>query len=147
MKSIKSLVVAMGIGASLALGGCGGGSVALAGPDFDIGAQIDGHPLAGFDVFPGEVQTLYVPVGSSFELDASGPVDWTVVAGGTVVPGAGITFYYAGVTLQEILVTRSQFVIGTASAGPLPASVPMTLYATSRYDGQQVATIQVVVTN
>src|ERR1700751_5734092 len=87
----------------LALSGCGGGvdvsvvvPVTPAGPEFDVGAQINGEPIAHLDVFPGETETISVISGDALELDSSGPVDWDFSAGGSAdipaVTGGAIEF-------------------------------------------------------
>jgi hypothetical protein len=133
---------------AMSLSACGGSVDVVFGypqADFDIGVLLDGTPLTGVDVFPGDMQTLYVAVGQRFELDSSGPVDWAVVAGGTTIPGSGGIILYRGAALQETLVTSFQFVADVSASAPLPTPVRMTIYATSLFDPNQVAVFDLVI--
>lgn len=139
----------------LGLSGCGGGEVDVvvpvtpAGPDFDLGAQINGQPIANLDVFPGEAQTISVIAGDAFELDSSGPVYWDFSAGGSAdIPAAtGGAIVFEGATLHETVVNSSQLVLSVTSNNPPGTTVPITIYATSQYDSSQYATIQLLVQN
>ena len=77
--------------ACLVLAGCGGGDYYPPPPAFEIGALVDGQPVAGVDVLPGTTQAVYIPVGASFDLHSSGPVAWTVIVAGSAIPGVGNT--------------------------------------------------------
>lgn len=148
MRSVAVCAGALLVSATLLLSGCGGGgSDNPPPPNFDIGVLLNGHPVTGVDVFPGDEQTLYVTAGQTFELDSSGPVSWTLVVAGSTIAGAGNTISYGGATLQEILTTASQFAAITSEDAPLPAPVPITLYATSLDDSSQVARFNIVITN
>jgi hypothetical protein len=146
MRSIAIGLSTLLVSATLALTGCGGGGDDPQ-PAFEVGALVNGHPQANIDVLPGEQQTVYVIVGDDFELDSSGPVQWTVVVGGNTIDGTGNTIFYGGATIQETLTTTAQFAATTSSATALSADVPITLYATSLDDPGQVARIDVVITN
>lgn len=149
MRSLASLASLLLLSATLVLSGCGGGGEDDPGQPaaFDVGALVDGQPVRGIDVFPGEEQTLYVSAGQTFELDSSGPVDWTVVIGGQTIAGSGNTIDYAGATIQETLTTATRFAASTFADDPLAAPVQVILYATSRDDPDQTARINVVITN
>lgn len=132
----------------LALSGCGGGGEdKIPFPAFEIGALVNGQPVAGVDVLPGMRQTIFIVAGQSFELDATHPVAWTVSVGGSVIPGSGNTISSGGITIHESLITDFQFAATTFATSPLPASLQITLDATSLEDPRQVATVDVVVRN
>ncbi|MEO5658631.1 MAG: hypothetical protein ABIQ90_02380 [Polaromonas sp.] len=132
----------------LALSGCGGG-----GDDeihlhaIEIGALVNGQPLAGVDVLAGMRQTIFIAAGQSFELEATHPVAWTVSVGGSIIPGAGNTISSGGISVRETLITDFQFAANTFATSPLPTSLQITLDATSLEDPSQVATVDVVVRN
>jgi hypothetical protein len=159
MRSIKAVLVGLLASATLLLAGCGGGTVDVvidvppftigyvAQPDFDVIMDVNGQPLAGFAAFPGEEKTVYLPVGSSFLLDSSGPVAWTMVVGPTTIMASsntGNTVLYAGVAIQQTRATSYQFAANTSATAPLLGQVPVVIYATSLYDSYQVAKINVV---
>ena len=140
----------------LALSGCGGGAdvsvvvpVTPAGPDFELGAQINGQPISNLDVFPGETQTISVISGDAFELDSSGPVYWDFSAGGSAdIPAAtGGAIAFEGAVVHETVVNGSQLVLSVTSSAPPGSSVPITIYATSQSDSSQFATIDLLVQN
>jgi hypothetical protein len=86
-------------------------------------------------------------VGESIEFDASEPVTWRLIVGGSTITGSGTTVDYGGVSSTQSVQTRSRVLIDTASYYPLGAPVSFTLIATSTLDYAQVATIDVVLTN
>jgi hypothetical protein len=158
MRAIKVFLASLGLGASLVLSGCGGGSVEV-GIDipitspapraaFDIIMFVNGRQVAGVDLLPGEEQDVFVPAGNSFELDASGPVAWTVVVGGSIINApVGSRIDYGGASIVQTLITNARFAANTSGAGFLPNPVVVTLVATSLVDSQQEAQINVVLTN
>jgi len=140
----------------LALAGCGGGAdvevvvpVVPAGPDFDVGAQINGAPIAHLDVLPGDTETISVVAGDALELDSSGPVYWDFSAGGSAdihaVTGGAIQF--EGAMLHETVVNSSQLVLSVTSDASPGSTVPITIYVTSQDDSRQYATIDLLVQN
>ncbi len=141
--------------ASLFVTGCGGGvdvGVVVSPPPtaaFDVGAQLNGHPLAGVDVFPDEQQTIQVVVGDTLELDSSGPVSWETVAGTAagIPTQTGGTLLFEGVAFTEVVSTPGQLTLAISANQPLAAPVSMTVYATSLDDASQTATFDIVVTN
>lgn len=158
MRAIKVFLASLGLGASLVLSGCGGGSVDIGvevpitspAPTaaFDIIMFVNGQQVAGVDLLPGEEQDVYVPAGNSFELDASGPVAWTVVVGGSIINApVGSRIDYGGASIVQTLITNARFAANTSGAGFLPNPVVVTLVATSLVDSQQEAQINVVLTN
>ena len=125
---------------------CGGGGDDS--PAFlEIDATVGGRPVPGFIAFPGTRPALFVPVGQSFELDASRPVAWSVFIGGVFVPGRGNTFTSNGTSVQETVVTNAQYVASTFGFAPGPTPFQITIVATSLEDPGQVATVDVLVTN
>jgi hypothetical protein len=140
--------------AGFLLTGCGGGvDVGIAVPPppsaaFDVGAKLNGYPLANIDVFPGEEQTIQVQTGDVLELDVSGPVFWETVAGSTagVPTQTGTSVLFDGVAFTETVSTPGQLVLAISASQPLTAPVPLTIYATSQDDALQTARIDIVVT-
>jgi hypothetical protein len=158
MRAIKGFLAALCVGASLVLSGCGGGSVdigvevPISSPapraEFDIIMFANGRQVPGVDLLPGEEQDVYLPAGNSFELDASGPVAWTVVVGGSIINApVGSRIDYGGASIVQTLITNARFAANTSGAGFLPNPVVVTLVATSRVDARQEAQINVVLTN
>ena len=130
--------------ASLVLAGCGGGDYYPPPPAFEIGALVDGHPVAGLDVLPGTTQELHIPAGASFDLHSSGPVNWTIIVAGRVIPGIGNTISFGGATIQEVLRTDFKFGADTFPPAPLLAPVRITIVATSLVDANQFGTVEVI---
>ncbi len=159
MRSIKTYLGAVLLGAALLLVGCGGGgsgpsvavAVAVAPPPvaFDVIMYANGVQVAGVEVLPGEEQTVYLPAGQSFVLDSSDPVAWSLVVGGVAVPGSGNTIHYAGATVVQTRTTDYQFAAKTffTTQAPLQTPVGLVLYATALNAPSQVAKINVVLTN
>jgi hypothetical protein len=158
MRAVKVFLASLGLGASLVLSGCGGGSIDV-GVDvpitspapraaFDIIMFVNGQQVAGVDLLPGEEQDVYLPAGNSFELDASGPVAWTVVVGGSIINApVGSRIDYGGASIVQTLITSARFAANTGGAGFLSNPVVVTLVATSLVDSRQEAQINVVLTN
>jgi hypothetical protein len=153
---VHAVRVAMAAAAlSLGLAGCGGGSVDVgvtvpvspAGPAFDVGAQINGVPIAHFDVLPGDAQTISLIAGDTFELDSDGPVYWDFSAGGSAeIPAqAGGAFTYGDAIVEESVVNGSQLVVRTDSSAPPGTSIPVRVYITSQDDPSQYATLDLLI--
>jgi hypothetical protein len=156
LRSAWKVALAVPLAITLALAGCGGGvdvgvtvPVGPAVPDFDVVALINGTPVAGVDVFPGESQTIAVPAGDAFELDSSGPVFWDFSVGGSadIAAAAGGTILYQGASVNETAVGASHLVLGVSSTAPVGSTIPITIYVTSQYDSSQFSTIRVLVSN
>ncbi|MGN6528186.1 MAG: hypothetical protein ACTHL8_17490 [Burkholderiaceae bacterium] len=137
---------------ALGLAGCGGGgsvdvAVTPAAPAFDVGAQIDGVPIAHFDVLPGDSETVSVVAGDTFELDSDGAVLWDFSVGGSAdipaQPGGAIV--YGDATVNETLVGDSRLVVSVDSSAPPGTSIPVTIYITSQDDPTQYAAIDLVI--
>lgn len=125
---------------------CGGGGDS--GPPLvEINALVGGRPVPGFIAFPGSRQALSVPVGLSFEFDATRPVAWSVFINGVLAPGRGNTYSSNGTNVQETIVTNAQYVASTFGFTPGPVPFQLTIVATSLEDPGQVTTIDVFVTN
>ncbi len=152
MPSLSRYISAFLLSAILLVQGCGGG-VALvisdSSPrvDFDIVAAVDGRVVPGLQVFPGQAQTLVIRAGQSFVLDSNNPVVYSLVVGGSPIIGSGNLILFGGVSIQETRLTRLQYGASTSAGGFLPAPVPITVYATSVYDTNQVARVDIVITN
>src|SRR5437764_13473144 len=82
--------------AALSLAACGGGGSDSPSGAFDIGVYVDGRGLSGVQVAPGRTQTLSISAGQSIELDASEPVAWLPLGGGSSVTGSGSAVAYGG---------------------------------------------------
>jgi hypothetical protein len=169
MRSIKVFLGGLLISSTLFLTGCGGGvDVGVNGvidgggsisanvhvplifaqyDDFDLILVANGRQVPGVQVFPGEAQTVYLPVGQTFLLDSNGPVSWNVQVAGSPIVGVGNTISYGGATVSETLRTSLQIGANTFASGPLVAQVPITYIATSVYHPDQVARVTIVLTN
>ena len=149
-----TLPLACVLTAGLLLTGCGGGvevGIDVSPPPsaaFDVVAKLNGYPLTNVDVFPDQDQTIQVQTGDVLELDASGPVSWETVAGTTagIPTQSGATVVYGGVDFTETISTPGQLTLAISAPQPLAAPVPLTFYATSQYDANQTARIDIVVT-
>jgi hypothetical protein len=172
MRVVKSALGGLLVSATLLLTACGGGvDVGVGGvlvgtngvisanlqvpvnfveviDDFDVIMLANGKQVPGVQVYPGETQTVYLPVGQTFLLDSSGPVSWQVqVAGSSPILGSGNTISYGGATVSETLRTNRQLAGSTFASGLLVAQVPITYVATSVLHAEQVASITIVLTN
>lgn len=154
MKYGKLLAAGLTICSAMILTGCGGGSVDVTATvpvtpvaAFDIGALVNGQPVANFDVEPGDTPTLSIPVGDSLEFDSNAGVYWTIYVNGNAISGSNNSVTVDGATLTETSVTNAQFAGYVTSQGPLANPVQVTLAATSQIDGTQTAQINLVITN
>jgi hypothetical protein len=148
----RSAALALAAATALSgLAGCGGDVYWDDGgwADFDVIAAVDGHRVTGFDAFPGDERVVHAVVGDAVELDSSGWVTWTIAAGDgpDTTTHAGDTFQANEVTVSETVVNPGQIALSLAATGPLAAPVTVTIYATSRDDPDQVARIDVVVSD
>jgi len=150
MRAARAYAGALLVSVALILSGCGGGGESgfvPPPPAFDIGVRVSGQPLVGVTVLPGDTVTVSFAVGQSFELQSTGPVVWSVLVGGVSVPESGATITYGGATIQEVLTTSTQFAAHTGAFAPLIAPVQLTVHATSLIDGNQVATVNLILNN
>jgi hypothetical protein len=160
MKTITKFFSALLVSATLVLSGCGGGGSVDVGvvvasppprPAFDLVMFANGVQLPGVELFPGEEQTVYLPVGQAFLLDSSDPVAWSAAVAGSPVPLPGVngTISYGGATILQTRITNFQFGASTflTNPAPLPAPVPTVFFATSLNDPHQVARLNIILTN
>ena len=132
--------------AAWSLSACGGGGYADSAGNFNIGVTVGGQFAGATPVAAGGSLDLAVYAGQSVTLDAGEPAVWTMYVGGSAVSG-GAEVYYAGANIRATILNRSSVVVDTYAAYRLPASIPITLVATSTYDLAQVATIHLLITN
>lgn len=171
MRAIKSVLAGLLLGSTVLLTACGGGvdvgvgigvgsnvqvSANVSVPfnyvevvdDFDLIMLANGREVPGVQVYPGEAQTVYLPVGQTFLIDSNGPVTWQVqVAGSAPILGSGNTISYGGATVTETRRNNMQIGGSTFANGLLAGQVPVTYIATSAYHADQVARITIVLTN
>ena len=128
------------------LSACGGGAYVDSTGNFNIGVTVAGQYVNTTPVISGGSLNLAVQAGQSVSLDAGEPAIWTLYVGGSGVSG-GAQVYYAGATITATTLSRSSVAVDTYAAFQLPASIPVTLVATSTYDSAQVATVNLLITN
>ena len=143
-------LAATGLAVALLLSACGGGGGggAYVRPpgNLNIGVTISGQPGSYLPVSPGGSLDLTIRAGQTLNLDAGEPVVWNILIGGTAVT-YGAQVYYAGVNLSTTNLSPSAVALSTYAQYQLPASVPITLVATSTYDSFQVATVYLLIVN
>jgi hypothetical protein len=139
-------MVGASLTAALLLSACGGGVDARLPVNFNIGVTVGGQFVSATPVAPGGSLDLAIHAGQSVSVDAGEPVVWTLLLGGSAVTGAA-QVYYAGASITASTLNPSAVVVDSYAAYPLPASVPITLIATSTYDSVQVATVNLLITN
>jgi hypothetical protein len=156
MRAIKRFVGAVGIATSVLLTGCGSGYVdstvvvpsLFANVAFSLDMRINGVFIPEVNVEPGYQQDVPVRVGSSFEVLASGPVQWTVTIDGTVVnPPIGTGVVFNGVSVVPISISSGRYSAVVSAQGLLPRTPVISVIATSVVDSRQEATINVLLTN
>lgn len=128
------------------LSGCGGGGYADSGGNFNIGVTVGGQFVGDTPVAPGGSLNLAVRAGQSVAFDAGEPAIWTLYVGGTAVSG-GAQVYYANAYIRATVLSQSGVAVDTYAPYRLPASIPVTLVATSTYDSAQVATVNLLITD
>ena len=127
------------------LSGCGGG-YADSGGNFNIGVTVGGQFVGDTPVAPGGSLNLADRAGQSVAFDAGEPAIWTLYVGGTAVSG-GAQVYYEGAYIRATVLSQSGVAVDTYAPYRLPASIPVTLVATSTYDSAQVATVNLLITD
>jgi hypothetical protein len=145
-RGLRWIAAAAACAAAGILSACGGGAYADTAGHLDIGITIGGQYVSDTLVAAGGSLDLAVHAGQSVTFDAGEPAIWTLYVGGTAVRG-GAQVHYAGADITATAVTRSAIAVDTFSAYPLPASIPVTLVATSTSDSAQVATVNLLITN
>lgn len=139
---LRRTALATSLAALLALSACGGGEVS-----FDIGILVGGQPVSGVVIQPGQPQQISIRAGESLELDASEPVQWTLMVGGSAVSGSGTSVSYQGVTITVTALSSSRIALDTYAPYLLASPVPIRLSAVSTLDASLVATVDVLITN
>jgi hypothetical protein len=132
--------------AAWSLSACGGGAYADSAGNFNIGVTVAGQFVSDTPVASGGSIDLAIRAGQSVRFDAGEPAVWTMYVGGSAVSG-GAQVYYAGADITATTLSRSGVAVDTYAAYLLPASIPITLVATSTYDSAQVATVNLLITN
>ena len=151
-RGIRRLGLAVtGIALTLVLAACGGGGGGGGGyarppGNVNMGVTISGQAGTYTTMAPGGSLDLTLRAGQTLNLDAGEPVTWNILIGGTAVTH-GAQVYYAGVNINTTPLSESAVAVGTYAQFQLPASVPITLVATSTYDSFQVATIYLLIVN
>ena len=132
--------------AAWSLSACGGGGYVDSARNINIGVTVAGQFVSDTPVASGGSLNLAIHAGQSVTLDAGEPAVWTVYVGGVAISG-GAQVYYAGANITATTLSRSSVAVDTYAAYLLPASIPITLVATSTYDSAQVATVNLLITN
>lgn len=140
------LAVVAACAAAWSLSACGGGAYVDSAGNFNIGVTVAGQFVGDTPVASGGSLDLAVHAGQSVTFDAGEPAVWTMYVGGTAVSG-GAQVYYAGANITATTLSRYSVAVDTYAAYALPASIPVTLVATSTYDSAQVATVNLLITN
>ena len=135
------------IAVAFVLTACGGGGDSSGPPLVEINALVGGKPVPGFVALPGSRQAISVPVGFSFEFDATRPVNYIVIIDGVQAPGRGNTYTKNGTSVKETNINNAQYVASTFGFTPGPVPFQLTIVATSLEDPGQVITLDVFVTN
>jgi hypothetical protein len=143
-RALRASIAVASLACVMSLSACGGGDPAIF---FDIGVVVGGQPVSGVLIQPGAAQNLTISAGQSIELDASEPVQWTLMVGGSAITASGATVSYQGVNLTVTALSPSRIALDTYAAYPLSVAVPITLTAVSTIDSAQVATVNVLITN
>jgi hypothetical protein len=156
MKAIKRWAGALSLVAAASLTGCGSGYVEttqvvpslFANVAFSLDMRINGVFIPEVNVQPGYQQDVPMRAGSSFEVLASGPVQWTVTIDGTVVnPPLGTGVLFNGVNLVPTAISSGRFSAFATAQGFLPRARVISIIATSLVDDRQVANINILLTN
>jgi hypothetical protein len=156
MKAIKRWVGALSLVAAASLAGCGSGYVEttqvvpslFANVAFSLDMRINGIFIPEVNVEPGYQQDVPMQAGSSFEVLASGPVQWTVTIDGTVVnPPLGTGVVFNGVSLVPTAISSGRFSAVASMQSFSPRNSVISIIATSVVDGRQEAKINILLTN
>ena len=132
--------------AVLSVSACGGGAYADSDGNFNVGVTVAGLFTGYTPVASGGSMRLTVRTGQSVTFDAGEPAIWTMYVGGSAI-GSGVQVYYGGASILATAVDRASVAVSTYATFALPASIPITLVATSVYDSAQVATVHLLITN
>lgn len=136
--------------AALILAACGGGEgeVAVSPVGFNVDVTVGGQVLVNDQlVAPGGSLDVVLQADQSVTVDAGEPVVWSLVVGGNEIPIDNTDVHYAGVDIAATILSSSTIALDIFADFLLPASVSVTLIATSTFDSAQVATINLLITN
>lgn len=145
-RAVRCLAAVAACAAALVVSACGGGAYVDSDGNFNIGVTVAGLFTGYTPVNSGGSMRLTVRAGQSVTFDAGEPAIWTMYVGGSAI-GSGVQVYYAGANILATALNQSSVVVSTYATFALPASIPITLVATSLYDSAQVATVHLLVTN
>ena len=145
-RGTRWIAVVAACAAAWSMSACGGGAYVDSAGNFDIGITVAGQFAGYTPVAPGGSLDLAVHAGQSVTFDAGEPAIWTMYVGGSAVSGGG-QVVYAGANITATTLSQSSVAVDTYAAYMLPASIPITLVATSIYDSAQVATVNLLITN
>lgn len=142
----RGIALVAACAAAWSLSACGGGAYVDSAGNFNIGVTVAGQLPSYTPVASGGSLGLAVRAGQSVTFDAGEPAVWTMYIGGSAISG-GAQVNYRGVNVTATTLSQSSVAVDTYAAYLLPASIPITLVATSTYDSAQVATVNLVITN
>ena len=145
-RGARWIVVVAACAAAWALSACGGGAYVDSAGNFNIGFTLAGQFVSNTRVPSGGSLDLAIHAGQSATFDAGEPAVWTMYVGGSAVSG-GAQVYYLGANITATSLNQSSVTVDTYAVHLLPASIPVTLVATSTYDSAQVATVNLLITN
>jgi hypothetical protein len=154
----RRLLSLVALSASALLVACGGGGIVLDGEvvveqpiivvepaAFSIVLRVNGQSIPNVNLLPGLEQDVDIPVGNNFELTASGPVEWTVVAGSEIVVApVGTVILYAGASISPVVINNARYAANTSATSNMPFPAVVSLIATSLVDRRQEAQINIV---
>lgn len=142
---LRHFGIAVAVGCTLALAGCGGGggdeaNVVVQGPALQVGVVAGTTTYA--PVATSQVLDVAAPVGQSVVLDANEPVVWSFSVNGSPLFENGTTVDVGGVAITQAQFSASRVVLESSFYGPALLPIEVLLTATSTIDNAQVATIR-----
>jgi hypothetical protein len=169
MKAVTKIVGTLLLCASAVLAGCGGGGyiegeivgdvtggvvvqpppvIVVQPAAFSMTLRVNGSAIPNVNLLPGLEQDVDIPAGNNFELTTSGPVAWTVVAGGRIVNApVGTAIFYKGISISPAVINNARYAANTLAQGPFAGPVVVSFIVTSLQDQRQEAQINIVLTN
>lgn len=140
--------LAASVCAALMLTACGGGEVFVSSGDFHVDVTVGGQVLVNDElVAPGGSLDIVIQADQTVTVDAGEPVVWTLFVAGNAIPLDDTDVHFAGVDIAATILGSSAIALDIFADFLLPASVSVTLVATSTFDSAQVATIHFLITN